>query len=213
LKIDILGFLSFAADVAPLVLLLVYYKLLKKGLFLALFIWTCISCGIDVLMFMSNEFESQKLSYYAILIEPVFVTIMYFFILKSKIMKIVFVLISIVFALICVLNKINSNSDGFSYINASLAALVTLMLSVGLFIHLFYKKSNDALIENYNIFLIFGYIIYTSGSLFLVATTEKFPAFFVEPGLWGIFIVANILKNLFIVKFIVQGQKQLFVNN
>ncbi len=96
---------------------------------------------------------------------------------------------------------------GFSTWLASIAVVFTLSLSLISFVDLFLGSKNEFLLERSSIWLIFAYMIYAAGCLFLFATTESIVDIFKEPGFWRIFFVANIIKNLFFIKAILVENK------
>lgn len=208
MKVDILGILSFLTDLTPLILLLMSIKLLKKSINLVLFFWCVLSVFLDVLVVVLPESKIQSIAFYTILSEPIFVIVIYLLIAKNKLLKIIMIIITIVFIIIVYFHNKKYGLDEFSNALAGYAVLQILILSLLNFIIL-YKDSNDSMINNPNIFIFLGYMIYTSGSLFLFTTTEKFPNIFIDSGLWSIFLTANIIKNLFLVKYVLEARKKI----
>jgi hypothetical protein len=204
--LDFFGIISFIADLFPLVLLLVYRQLLKKKVYYFLFIWSVLSVGADMLVAITNNNQQQLIAFYSILVEVLFVGFMYARIVRNKKFKWIIYVIIILFSLVTLVEGFRTYIDGFPIYLASSAALLTLLLSILVFYDINIQNQNNFLLNNPEIFIVFAYIIYAAGNLFLFATTEKFPNIFTTPGLWSIFIIANIIKNAFLCKSILDAK-------
>ncbi len=204
---NILGFVSFVADFLPLVLLLLNLNLLKQKTFLILFCWTVISFALDILIFFSSKVDQQVIAFLAIPLETIFVCILYYSIVRNKYIRYFLLIALFAFALYMVKEIYDYKIMGFQYWLASIAVIFTLLLSSLVFFDIFKtSKEGTFLLNNNRIWLIFAYMIYAAGNLFLFATTEEFPNIFADPGLWTIFIIANVMKNLFFIKAIIQAR-------
>ncbi len=195
---NFLGILSFLADLTPLILFFVFLRILKDKVFLILFIWTLISVASDILIANYSSEKQQVIVFFAIIAEMLFVATIFFIIVKIKLIKLLIILLSLIYIVLFVNEICKGPIVSFPYDLASITVLLTLVLSLLVFYDLYKMNITAFLLENAYIYLIFGYLIYVAGNLFLFATTEKFPNIFAEPGLWSIFILANIIKNCFI---------------
>jgi hypothetical protein len=204
---NFLGIISFVADFLPLLLLLLNLNLLKQKTFLVLFGWTVVSFGLDISIYLSSKADQQVIAFLAIPLEAIFVCVLYYTIAKNKYIK-YFLLVALVAFLAYMIKELyDYKIVGFQYWLASIAIIFTLLLSSLVFFDIFKaSKEGTFLLNNNRIWLIFAYMIYAAGNLFLFATTEEFPNIFADPGLWTIFIIANVLKNLFFVKAIIQAR-------
>jgi hypothetical protein len=204
---NFLGIISFVADFIPLLLLLLNLNLLKQKTFLVLFGWTVVSFGLDISIYLSSKADQQVIAFLAIPLEAIFVCVLYYTIAKNKYIK-YFLLVALVAFFASMIKELyDYKIVGFQYWLASIAIIFTLLLSSLVFFDIFKaSKEGTFLLNNNRIWLIFAYMIYAAGNLFLFATTEEFPNIFADPGLWTIFIIANVLKNLFFVKAIIQAR-------
>jgi hypothetical protein len=197
-NLDILGIISFIADLTPLILFFIHWKILKQPVFLTLFCWTILSVSSDIVISFSSPEMQQIIVFYSILLEMLFVGFIYFLIVKSKLRKIVIVSLCMVYLTLFIVESIQSTIDGFPYWLASITVVLTLFLSLVVFYDIYKQNQISFIMNNPYVFILFAYIIYVAGNLFLFATTEKFPNIFKNPGLWSIFIIANTFKNIFI---------------
>ncbi len=211
LSIDkILGIISFTADLMPFLLLCLYFSLLNQKIFAALFCWSIFSLAFDFFVAISiNSHEQQLLAFYSILAEVLFVSILCMLMVKQKKVLIATILVTLIFVSMCIYQfRCNGFTTFPDWIAAS-ASVTTLLFCTFIFYDLFVHSKNEFLLNNPTIYIVFGYIIYAAGNLFLFATTEQFPNIFVEPGLWVIFIIANVFKNIFFCKAIFDARKLL----
>jgi hypothetical protein len=205
--LNILGIISFIADFLPLVLLLLNLNLLKQRTFLVLFCWTVVSFALDISIYLSSQENQQVIAFLAIPLETIFVCILYYTIAKNKYIKYFLLVALAAFTTYMIKELYDYKIVGFQYWLASIAVIFTLILSSLVFFDIFKSsKEGTFLLNNNRIWLIFAYMIYAAGNLFLFATTEEFPNILQDPGLWTIFIIANAIKNLFFIKAIIQAR-------
>jgi hypothetical protein len=205
---NILGIFSFLSDLAPFLLLITHRQLLKKKLLLALFIWTIVSLIADFLIIIfPGQTQDEYVAFFSIILEVLFVCAFYYTTAARKTTKRINLAAGALFAIVCIYELCTQNIDGFKYWLAASAALLTMILSVIIFFDFFNAHQNSFLLSNYQIWVPLAYMIYAAGNLFLFATTEHFPNVFSDPGMWSIFLVANIIKNSFFVKAVVLARK------
>jgi hypothetical protein len=207
LKFDIIGLFSFIADIATLLTFIKFYKVARVKIFAILFAYSILSVGLDFLAASSSDKLQQLVSFYSIMVEVVVLAIIYFFIVHKPLYKIIIVVSLIGFLMFSVTQWDTTGAAGFSTWLASSAVLFALVLSLLAFADLFIEVKNDFLLKKPAIWIIFAYIIYAAGNLFLFATTESFVDIFVEPGFWRIFFIANIIKNAFFINAILIQKK------
>lgn len=205
------GFISFCADFAPLFFLVWKYKLLKQNVYKLLLLWTIISVTLDIIIILYTDTKNQQM--YAlinIILEPLFVLMIYSLLIHQKIFKYIFASVAIVFV---ALAYFSIKQDGIYIFNNNLAAgavFMILLCTLTVFFRMFFNSPDQLVLYNPKVFLVLGYMIYTSGTFFLFALTDTFPNMFVNPGLWIFFIVANTAKNLFIVKMLLNEIKIIY---
>lgn len=204
--VNILGILSFIADLAPLILLLLYNKLLKDPVYLTLFFWTILSITSDIIIAFSSLEKQQIIVFFAIITEMLFVATMFFLVVKYKLIKIIILMLSILYIIVFSISIRQNEIYSFPYKLASITVVMTLMMCLFVFYDLFKQNKITFILNNPVVFIVLAYIIYVAGNLFLFASTEQFPNIFKDPGLWSIFIIANIFKNSFIVVSIYRKQ-------
>jgi hypothetical protein len=204
---NLLGILSFIADLVPFLMLLRYRNLLKKRLLLVLFIWTIFSLGADFLIGFNDDQHKELFAFLSILIEVLFVCTFYYVMGNRRFTKTVSAICGTLFAAVSVYVLVTQQLDGFKYWMAASAALITMLLSVLIFMDFFNTYQNSFLLDAYEIWIPLAYMIYAAGNLFLFASTEHFPDIFSDPGMWSIFLVANIIKNSFFIKSIMLAKK------
>jgi hypothetical protein len=206
---NLLGILSFLTDLLPFAMLLYWRNLLKKKLLLVVFTWTIFSLGADFLIAFNDDQYKELLVFLVILTEVMFVCTFYYVMANRRSTKIISAVCGAAFALVALYVMFTQQLDSFKYWMAASAALLTMLLSVVIFIDFFNTYQNSFLLDAYQIWIPLAYMIYAAGNLFLFATTEHFPDIFSNPGMWSIFLVANIIKNAFFVKSILIARKPL----
>ncbi len=211
MQIDLLGVLSFIADLAPLVLLVFYYKLLKQKINIILFIWTIISVALDILVIYLPNNKIQDVAFYSMVLEPFFVLFIYFGILKKKKQKFFMLGSILVYFFVVLYHYFNYKMGEFPNLLAASSVFIVLLNSILMFVFIFKDTigSEISMIEYPFVFIFVGYIVYTSGVIFLFAAIDEFPNIFKEAGLWRIFLIANILKNVFLVKYLFDSKNKL----
>lgn len=210
---NILGLFSFITDLLPLVLLMVYWRITKSPPFMALFAWTIFSIGSDVLISMYDDKGDQIIAYIAIIFELMFVSILYFLISKRPKFRYVYLITGMTFVTIGLVKLVLNPPDKFDYLLASLCLLNVLVMSLLLLYEKFVLTHGNFLLNDPQVWFILAYVIYCSGNLFLFATTERFPDVFKAEsmqGPWGIFLMANIIKNMLFCKAIMLEKKKLY---
>jgi hypothetical protein len=204
---DLIGILSFLADLAPLVFLILNRKLLKHRILLMLFIWSVISVAADLLVVVLNDAQREMVAFFSILVEVLFVCGFYFVIANGRKSQWLYAGAGILFAIISIYDISAYPLNGFRYWLAASAAILTMLLSLFVFMDFFKIYTNSFLLDNFQIWIPLAYMIYAAGNLFLFASTEHFSNIFANAGVWNIFFVANIFKNAFFFRALLVARK------
>jgi hypothetical protein len=204
---DSLGILSFLADLAPFIFLLLNRKLLRNRTLMLVFAWSVLSVAADLLVVVLNDAEREMVAFFSILIEVLFVCGFYFSIAWKRKTQIIYVAAAVLFAAVSIYDISVNPLNGFRYWLAASAAILTMLLSLFVFMDFFKMYQNSFLLDNFQIWIPLAYMIYAAGNLFLFASTDRFSNIFANAGVWNIFFVANIFKNAFFFKAIMVAKK------
>jgi hypothetical protein len=204
---NILGLLSLVTDILPLILLLKNRKLLQFAPFIALLGWTVFSFISDILIIILSDQNDQSVAFASIIFEVIFACVLYYFISARKKFRNFFGVIGILYTIFSIVYFINYPPVGFVYWFGALSVLLVLILSFVLLFELFMGSTGVFLLKNPYVWFPLAYMIYCSGNIFLFASSEYFPDIFSseangQGGAWGIFLVANIFKNVLFLKSI-----------
>lgn len=210
---NILGLFSFATDLLPLVLLMVYWRITKSPPFMALLAWTVFSIGSDIFISIYDDKGDQIIAFVAIIFELMFISILYFLISKRPKFRYVYLISGTLFVLAGLIKLVQKPPDGFDYLLASLCLLNVLVMSLLLLYEKFVLTHGSFLLNDPHTWFILAYVIYCSGNLFLFATSDRFYDVFkgentVNP--WSIFLLANIIKNMLFCKAIMLEKKKIY---
>jgi hypothetical protein len=203
--LQITSVFSVVSDLAPFFFLMILKGKLKEKKFLALFLWSIISISLDFLMIFIPS-KIQFLTFLTVLIEPIFMISMLIFIVPSQKAKNMFSVALGMFIIFSIFTILQFDFHEFNKLVSSFVILSNLVLVLIALFRLTNVSMQTPILFVGDVFYCFGYMIYTSGILFLFATIDQVPNLFTNPGYGVVFLLANIIKNSLLVIFVLHAE-------
>jgi hypothetical protein len=184
-------------DLLPVLVTLLFLKKIKEWPIWVIFLYCLYSLvnNLFILYYSNHGVKFTKLLYFFTLFEYLLFATILFIILKGNLVKKLILIISPIFALVCIYFTFFVNLKRFDSIQTSIECILIILLCLYYFYEQLTRPDVEFIYNSYKFWIVIALLLYLAGSFFLFVFAADLPIEERER-YWPILYVCGIIRNL-----------------